>query len=157
MSGNDLKDPNAPVPSAADLRMALLEKKMEEMEAKEKAIAAEKDRKAAFAAEFLSSHVTEDERKVIRRMVQNAVKNGQFEAMVYSFSSDLCTDSGRAINNAEPDWPETLQGKARELYERYVEYAKPQGYKLKAMIINFPGGMPGDVGLFLNWAPKATG
>lgn len=155
MSDNNFKDPNAPVPSAADLRMALLEKKMNEMEEKEKARAAEKNKQAEFAAEFLSGHVTENERKVIRRLVQNAFDNGQFEAMVYSFSSDLCTDSGRAINNAEPDWPETLQGKAKELYERYVEFAKPQGYKLKAMIINFPGGMPGDVGLFLNWAPEA--
>ena len=41
------------------------------------------------------------------------------EAMVYSFPSDLCTDSGRAINNYDPNWPETLQGKAKEFFERY--------------------------------------
>ena len=51
------------------------------------------------------------------------------------------------------DWPQTLQGKAKEFFDRYQTYGKPQGYKLKAMIINFPGGMPGDVGFFLNWAP----
>jgi hypothetical protein len=52
-------------------------------------------------------------------------------------------------------WPESLQGKAREFYERYERSAKPTGYKLKAMVVNFPGGIPGDVGFFLNWAPPA--
>ena len=62
------------------------------------------------------------------------------EALVYSFPSDLCTDGGRAINKAEPDWPETLQGKAREMSEAFKARGQPQGYRLKAMIINFPGG-----------------
>ena len=75
------------------------------------------------------------------------------EAMVYSFPSDLCTDGGRAINNSDPDWPDTLQGKAKEMYDTFKARIQPQGYKLKAMIINFPGGVPGDVGFFLNWAP----
>jgi hypothetical protein len=47
-----------------------------------------------------------------------------------------------------------LRGKAKELYERYQNIAKPKGYKLKAMIVNFPGGVPGDVGFFLSWAPE---
>ena len=51
-----------------------------------------------------------------------------------------------AINSADPRWPETLQGKAKEFHERYMKYAKPRGYKLKAMIINYPGGIHGDVG-----------
>ena len=80
---------------------------------------------------------------MVRRLVMNAVKDGKMEAMVYSFPSDLCTDSGRAINNNAPNWPETLQGKAKELYDRYEERVKPQGYRLKAMVINFPGGVPG--------------
>ena len=63
---------------------------------------------------------------MVRRLAANAVKDGKFEAMVYSFPSDLCSDGGRAINNSDPDWPESLQGKAREFYERYVKYGKPQ-------------------------------
>ena len=93
---------------------------------------------------------------MVRRLVANAVKDGKMEAMVYSFPSDLCTDSGRAINNNDPNWPETLQGKAKEFFDRYESSAKPQGYQLKAMVINFPGGVPGDIGLFLNWAPPAV-
>ena len=107
-----------------------------------------------FTESFLTEHVSDEERAMIQKLVMNAVANNKFEALVYSFPSDLCTDSGRAINNRLAHWPETLQGKAKELYERYLTVAKPQGFKLKATIINFPGGMPGDVGFFLNWAPE---
>lgn len=156
MSDPDSTDPKAPVVSADQLRMMLLEKQMAEMERRQKIQEAEENKRAAFTSEFLGSHVTDEERAMIRRLVMNAVKDGKMEAMVYSFPSQLCTDEGRAINNGDPDWPDTLRGKARELYDRYKAQAQPQGYVLKAMIINFPGGMPGDVGLFLNWAPKAV-
>lgn len=153
MSQKQDLDPNRPVPTANDLRMALLEKEMEKLAKLEKARAAQREALDAAAEEFLTGHVTDEERNMIRRLVRNAVEKGLFEVMVYSFPSDLCTDSGRAINNSEADWPKTLQGKALEFYERYKENIQPKGYKLKAMIINFPGGIPGDVGFFLNWAP----
>ena len=141
------------VPSADELRMAILSKEMAEMDKHEKLRAQKEEQLRAFTESFLTEHVSEDERALIQKLVMNAVANGKFEALVYSFPSDLCTDSGRAINNRLAHWPETLQGKAKELYERYMAVAKPQGFKLKATIINFPGGMPGDVGFFLNWAP----
>ena len=124
----------------------MLEREMAEMKKEEKAKRAAIQEHEEFAKTFLTQHVSEQERAVIQRLVRVAVEQGKTEALVYSFSSDLCSDGGRAINNALPEWPDTLQGKARELYERYVSVAKPHGYKLKAMIINFPGGVPGDVG-----------
>ena len=78
-------------------------------------------------------------------MVRRLVMNGLRMANSYSTApSNLCTDSG-AINSGDPQWTDTLQGKAREFYNRYVEFGRPQGFQFKAMIINFPGGMPGDV------------
>lgn len=148
-------DLNAPVVSADQLRMSILQKEMEKLEAQDKAREAEQKKMADFADDFLHHHITDEERVMVRRLVTNAVKDGRFEAMVYSFPSDLCTDSGRAINSADPGWPKTLQGKAKEFYDAYEATAKPLGYRLKAMVINFPGGIPGDIGLFLNWAPKA--
>ncbi|APG89159.1 inosine-5'-monophosphate dehydrogenase GuaB (plasmid) [Sinorhizobium americanum CCGM7] len=150
------KDANADrrTPTAEDLRKQVLEREMEEMDRERKLKAIEEQKHADFAADFLKKHVTEEEIAMVRRLVANAVKAGKFEAMVYSFPSELCTDSGRAINSGDRDWPSTLQGKAKEFFERYQTFGKPQGYKLKAMIISFPGGMPGDVGLFLNWAPE---
>ncbi|MBW9065830.1 histidine kinase [Rhizobium herbae] len=146
-------DPNVAPPSAKDLRMQVLQREMEQMEKERKLKAQDEKKHADFAEDFLEKQVSEEEIAVVRRLVANAVKDGKFEAMVYSFPSDLCTDSGRAINSGDKDWPKTLQGKAKEFFERYQTFGKPQGYKLKAMIINFPGGVPGDVGFFLNWAP----
>ena len=140
--------------SAEQLRMTLLEEQMKEADKQAKLQARKNEELTKFTDSFLKEHVNEDEIAMIRRLVMNAVKNGKYEAMVYSFPSDLCTDSGRAINSSDPQWVETLQGKAKEFYERYLEFGRPQGYKLKAMVINFPGGMPGDVGFFLNWAPE---
>ena len=64
---------------------------------------------------------------------------------------EYCTDGGRAINNFEPDWPKTLTGFAKRAYEFWQEELEPQGYKLSAQIMDFPGGVPGDVGVFLRW------
>jgi hypothetical protein len=149
-------DPKATPVSADQLRMTILQKEMERMDLERKAKEAEQKKLADFTADFLHTHVSEDEIAMVRRLVMNAVKDGKLEAMVYSFPSELCTDTGRAINNNDPAWPETLQGKAKEFYERYQEFGKPQGYRLKAMVINFPGGKPGDIGFFLNWAPPAV-
>ena len=149
-----MPDEKTKVVSANDLRMAILKKEMEEIEKAEKAKTDQEKRLKDFADSFMHDHIGDDERAMIQKLVMAAVQNGKFEALVYSFPSDLCSDSGRAINNRLAHWPETLQGKAKELYDRYVAVAKPQGFKLKAAIISFPGGMPGDVGFFLNWAPE---
>ena len=153
---SDKTDPTGAPISADELRMSILRKEMDKMDVERKAREAEQAKLTAFTDDFLHKHVSQDEIAMVRRLVANAVKDGKMEAMVYSFPSDLCTDSGRAINNNAPNWPETLQGKAKEFYDRYQEFGKPGGYKLKAMVINFPGGVPGDIGFFLNWAPPAV-
>jgi hypothetical protein len=155
MADTKSSEMNAVPPSASELRMLLLQEQMAEAKKRESQLKREQDKLAKFTDDFLKTHVTEGEVAMVRRLVMNAVKEGKFEALVYSFPSELCTDSGRAINSGDPQWTETLQGKAKEFYNRYVEFGRPQGFKLKAMIINFPGGMPGDVGFFLNWAPTA--
>lgn len=149
-------DPNAPVPSADDLRRQILEKQLAEMERQDKLKDRKREELSKFADEFFNKHVDEQERAIIRNIVSRAVKDGKMEALVYTFPSDFCSDSGRAINSADPDWPNTLQGKARELYDRFKEIAQPQGYRLKAMVINFPGGVPGDIGFYLNWEPPVS-
>ena len=150
----DIEDPKGAVPSAEQLRMSLLEAQMAEFDRREKAKAAELKRLSDFSDDFMRAHVSDEERAMIRRLVANALKEGKMEAMVYSFPSALCTDGGRAINSMAAHWPETLQGKAKELYDRFKTNVQPKGYRLRAMIINFPGGIPGDVGFFLNWAPE---
>jgi hypothetical protein len=149
----DIKDVdvNAPPPSAEDLRKAILDEQMKEAS---KELGHQSEQSAAlakFSESFLNEKLSDEEIAAVRRVTMNAVKHQKFEELVYTFPSALCTDNGRAINSADPQWPETLQGKAKQFYERYVQYAKPQGFRLSAMIVNFPGGIPGDVGLFLSW------
>ncbi|NKL32430.1 hypothetical protein GFL49_00960 [Rhizobium leguminosarum bv. viciae] len=137
--------------SADELRQKALELQLIEMQRDDKVKAREAKKHAEFVDDFFRKHVGDKERDIIRRVVMKAAADGKYEAMVYSFPSSFCTDSGRAINSARPEWPTTLQGKAKEIYDLFVEVARPHGYKLKAMVISFPGGMPGDIGFFLNW------
>ena len=40
-------------------------------------------------------------------------------------------------------------------YDYWKDNLKPGGFKFAARIINYPGGVPGDVGLFFSW-PKSS-
>lgn len=139
--------------SAEELRKRALELQLLEMERNDKIKAREAKKHAEFVEDFFRKHIGETERAVIKRLVMKAAADGKYEALIFSFPSSLCSDSGRAINNNLPGWQNTLQGKAKELQSLFEEVAKPQGYGLKAAIINFPDGMPGDVGFFLTWEP----
>ncbi|HEY1385112.1 MAG TPA: hypothetical protein VGF43_15935, partial [Dongiaceae bacterium] len=57
----------------------------------------------------------------------------------------------RRINNMEPDWPNSLEGFAKKAYEYYMAELKPLGFKLHAQVLDYPGGMPGDIGMYLRW------
>jgi hypothetical protein len=63
----------------------------------------------------------------------------------------LCTDGGRAINQQEPGWENTLTGRPKEIYQLWAKYFRPRGYRLRVEIVDFPGGMPGDIGMTLKW------
>jgi hypothetical protein len=80
-----------------------------------------------------------------------AAEHGDNHLQVLTFPSELCTDGGRAINNGDPNWPTTLAGFAQRAYEFYKAELQPNGYRLRAEILNFPGGKPGDVAVTLLW------
>jgi len=151
MAGEEKSDSRPSMISAEDLRKRALELQLAEMQRDEKIRSREAEKHAEFIEDFFRKHIGDKEREIIRRVVMKAVADGKVEALIYSFPSDFCTDSGRAINSQRSDWPSTLQGKAKELYELFNEVARPQGYGLTAAVINFPGGVPGDIGFFLNW------
>ena len=100
--------------------------------------------------------VTEAMRANLLYRVKRAAAEGKTELKVLQFPVELCTDGGRAINNNEPDWPETLTGVPRQAYEIWRDRLKPAEYRLTAMIVEWPHGLPGDVGFFLSWGePRA--
>jgi hypothetical protein len=100
---------------------------------------------------FMSREIHPEVFERVSRVVKSAAERGEREVLALRFSSEYCTDGGRAINSFEPDWPQSLSGFAKRAYEFWQKELEPQGYKLRAQIMDFPGGMPGDVGLFLKW------
>lgn len=105
--------------------------------------------------------------------IKRAFERGETELMFSSFPSSFCTDGGRAIINAgappinkpskeeaarqadEPDWLMTLPSGVHQVYDFWKANLKPGGFGFAARIINYPGGLPGDVGLFFSW-PKSA-
>jgi molybdopterin-biosynthesis enzyme MoeA-like protein len=84
-------------------------------------------------------------------IVNRAVENGMTSVQVFRFPNHVCTDNGRAINQVEEGWEQTLTGVPKEIYDFWQRQLKPRGYHMRFEIIDYPGGMPGDVGIFLSW------
>ena len=134
-----------------ELRRLTEEKEMEK--AKE---ALEKQRKVDddhhhLRDAFMAQEIHPDVFERVSRVVKGAAERGEREVLAIRFPSEYCTDHGRAINNFESGWPDTLTGFARRAYEFWQKELEPRGYKLRAQIMDFPGGVPGDVGIFLRW------
>jgi len=132
------------------LAIAEGEKAEEELRQKKQA---EAKKKALLEELSKSSGISEDEAlKRAAAIISQAVKNGLTEVEVLRFPNALCTDRGRAINNdLEPGWEKTLTGLPKEMYEFWDRHLRPRGYKIRVGYIDFPGGVPGDIGLTLKW------
>lgn len=141
---NDLIRPN-------ELRKIAAEKDMEE--AKKGIAAREKAQEEAkkLYATFNERQIHPEVKQRVSAAVRRAAENGKSEILVLEFESDWCTDRGRAINNAQADWPTTLTGFAKRAFEYFEKELKPLGYRVRAEVLDFPGGMPGKIGFFLAW------
>jgi hypothetical protein len=93
----------------------------------------------------------EEVMKKAASIIQSAAKNGLTEVQVYRFPNTLCTDRGRAINQQEPGWEKTLTGIPKEIYEFWDRRLRSLGYRLRVQVVDFSGGVPGDVGMTLRW------
>ena len=142
------------LPSAKEVRQQIALAEAEEAEKQARAHAeAEAEKKALIDQLTKPSGISEEE--AIRRgiaIIERAMKNRLTEIEVFRFPNQLCTDKGRAINNQEPGWEKTLTGAPKEIYQLWEKYFRPRGYKLKVQIVDFPNGMPGDIGMTLSWA-----
>jgi hypothetical protein len=141
------------LPKAVDLRMKIA--KVEAEKASDfisKQAAAEAEKKALLDKLSNPSGVSDEERmKRAANIINRAVNNGLTEVLVGTFPNQVCTDRGRAINQQEPGWENTLTGLPREIFDFWKKHLQPRGYKVKYQIVNFPNGMPGDIGITLSW------
>lgn len=112
--------------------------------------AAAEQRKVRVRA-LIDHHIDDAKWRGMLQQARAAAERGEKQMLLLRFPSQLCSDGGRAINIAEPDWPKSLRGEAAELYLRWEHDLKPRGFHLTAQVLEFPGGVPGDIGLFLVW------
>lgn len=147
-------DPLGALPTANDLMKKIALKEAEKATAAvRERDAADAEKKALLERFSKPSGVTEEERmKRAAAIINRAANNGLTEVFVFQFPNELCTDRGRAINQSEPGWEKTLTGLPKELFEFFEKHLKPRGYRLAYQIVDFPGGMPGDIGVTLKWS-----
>jgi hypothetical protein len=141
------------IPNALQIRKeAALEEARKAEEYVRLAAAAEAEKRALIERLRKPSGKSEEEKiKLASTIIQRAVRNGLTEVQVYRFPNTLCTDKGRAINQMEAGWEKTLTGIPKEIFELWSEYLKPRGYRIGYQVIDFPGGVPGDIGVIISW------
>lgn len=107
--------------------------------------------RAAYAEKVLHYKLTADDEARAMAKIAKAFENGEREVMLAHFPSQICADGGRRINNQLDGWQDTLPGAFRDVHHWWETKLKPGGFGFAARVISYPGGMPGDVGIFITW------
>ena len=141
------------LPTAADCNRKIAEAESERAsEYMRKQAEADIEKEALLENLRRPSGVSDDERlKRAAAIIARAVNNEQTEVFIGRFPNTLFTDHGRAINQGEPGWEDTLTGLPKELYAFWKQHLQPRGYRLRVQIVDWPGGKPGDIGMTLKW------
>jgi CBS domain-containing protein len=140
----------------ADFRRAVTESEDRGKRQREEAHRAVAEHRQHQVTELLGEHVSDGRWHALLRQARQAAEHGEKEFLLMRFPSQLCADGGRAINVSDPNWPATLRGEAAEIYARWQADLKPGGFHLVARVVEFPDGIPGDIGLFLVWESEAS-
>ena len=141
--------------SATELRNYVMQTEMAKASKYAGADTAEKAREELIRSLMEPVAVTPEKIAEVKRRVfgqlRTAAVKGNNEALVMRFPNALCTDKGRALNNLEKGWQSTLIGRPLQAFEFWRDHLQPEGYGLKAMIVDWPQGLPGDIGFFVTW------
>ncbi len=141
------------IPSAKEIqKQAALKESQKADEHAKRLAAAETEKRALIDKLSQPSGLSEEEKvQLASTVIQRAVRNGLTEVQVYRFPNSLCTDRGRAINQMEAGWEKTLTGIAKEIYQLWSDYLQPRGYRVRYQIVDFSGGVPGDISITISW------
>jgi len=136
-------NPDALVPSAKEVMQQIALAEAEEAEKQARAQAEAEAEKKALVDQLRKPPGTSDEEAIRRglEIIHRAVKNRLTEVEIIRFPNELCTDKGRAIT-----------GTPKEIYQFWDKYFRPRGYKLRVQIVDFPGGLPGDIAMTVSWS-----
>jgi hypothetical protein len=100
---------------------------------------------------FMHRDIHPQVKERLNAAIRRAAEQGLHELQIFTFPASYCNDAGRRINNAEPDWPDSLEGFAKRAYEYYEKELRALGYRINAQVLDYPNGMLGTVGIFLRW------
>lgn len=141
------------IPTAKEIQQQAALKEAEKAEENAKRVAAaEAEKRALIDTLNKPSGLSEDEKvQLASTVIQRAVRNGLTAVQVYRFPNSLCTDRGRAINQMENGWEKTLTGIPKEIFQLWSDYLQPRGYRIAYQVIEFPGGVPGDIAITISW------
>ena len=127
---------------------------------------------SAYKQRLENIHLVDDMIPAQLERLKHAFERGESELMVASFPCDFCTDGGRAVINAgeppinkptkeeeakqaeQPNWLLTMPAGICKAQEYWKQHLKPGGFGFAARVISYPGGKPGDIGIFITW-PKS--
>jgi CBS domain-containing protein len=135
----------------ADFQHLVTDSKHRDVQHRDELRQAVAEKRQHLVAELIDHHISDTSWRSILHQARKAAEHGQQEFVLLRFPSELCSDGGRAINITDPSWPTTLRGEAAEIYLRWERDMKPHGFHLAAQVLDFPGGMPGDIGMSLIW------
>lgn len=113
--------------------------------------AAQKAEREKLKASFQEREVQPEALDRIAALVAKQIERGEKQALVLQFPSDWLPDQGRAVTNRDPEWHRKLEGFPARAYAYFEKELAPRGFQLQAQILDWPGGMPGDVGFILTW------
>ena len=141
------------LPTAKDLMKKIAVREAEKASEVARARSAEEaEKQALFDKLSKPSGVSDDDRMArAAAIIKRAADNGLTEVFIGRFPNQLCTDRGRAINQQESGWENTLTGLPKELFEFWQKHLKSRGYRIRFQVVDFPNGMPGDIGATLAW------
>ena len=110
-------DPLSGLPSAKDLMKQIALREAEKASAAVHEQTAAEAEKQALLERFSKSSGVSNEERLARAtaIIKRAANNGLTEVEVIRFPNQLCTDRGRAINQMEAAWENTLTGLPKEL------------------------------------------
>lgn len=141
-------------PTISDFRGLVADHEHHKLEHEEELRRAAVEQRRERVAELIDRHISDENWRALLHQARQSAEQGEMEFMLMRFPSQLCSDGARAINISETGWSDTLRGEPAELYLRWEHDLKPNGFPLGARLLDFPGGMPGDVGLFLFWGEQ---
>lgn len=139
-------------PSAEDFRRIIAASRAKKAQEAELARERAAEEAAKELNRMLADHVSEPEWKEMLKRARRAAERGERQCLVLRFPRQVCLDQGRLVEIGDHSWPETLRGKPAELYQRWNGVLRQGGFGMSAATIDYPGGFPGDIGLYLGWS-----